>query len=241
LPDFSPPETSHGSHGSFKLEQSKVELGKGGEISIVYAIPNKMRDPPTSLIIAHGAGGPMHSPFIRFFHTELARQGFLAVKFNFPYMEARRRVPDRREILEGSYRTIVEQVRKSSHPTSRMLIGGKSMGGRIASQIVANDGVDVNGLFFLGYPLHPPGKTEQLRDAHLYDIKKPMLFVSGTRDSFARKDLLERVVSRIGSKAQLKWIENGDHSFKTSSMKGKGRDGASEALTILVEWLETVP
>src|SRR5207253_7742765 len=94
-----------------------------------------------------------------------------------------------------------------------LFIGGKSMGGRIASQIAAN-GVDMNGLFFLGYPLHPIGKTDQLRDEHLYKIKKPMLFVSGTRDSFARRDLLEKVVSKIGSNAQIHWIENGDHSFK---------------------------
>jgi len=181
----------------------------------------------------------MHSPFIRFFHTELAKQGILAVKFNFPYMEARRKVPDRTPILEQCYRTIVEQVRKSPHRTSRLIIGGKSMGGRIASQAVANDGFDVNGLFFLGYPLHPPGKIEQLRDAHLYNIRKPMLFLSGTRDSFARRDLLERVVAKIGPNARLNWIENGDHSFNAPN--AKGLEGASKALTILLEWLNSIP
>jgi len=228
------------SNDSYKLEQSKVELPKGGETSLVYAIPSRMRDPPTGAIIAHGAGGPMHSPFIRFFHTELARQGFLAVKFNFPYMEARRRVPDRRDVLEATYRTIVEQVRDNKLGTDRVFIGGKSMGGRIASQVAANNGVDVDGLFFLGYPLHPPGKIEQLRDAHLYSIKKPMLFVSGTRDSFAKKDLLERVVTKIGPNAQLNWIENGDHSFKTSATKGNDTTEPSEALTILVRWLQSI-
>jgi len=86
----------------------------------------------------------MHTPFIRYFHTELAKRGFLTVKFNFPYMEARRRVPDRREILEESYRTIVDQAKNGNHKPDRIFIGGKSMGGRIASQIAAN-GVDVNG------------------------------------------------------------------------------------------------
>ncbi len=181
----------------------------------------------------------MHSPFIRFFHTELAKQGFLAVKFNFPYMEARRKVPDRTAVLEQCYRTIVAQVRKSPHKTSGLIIGGKSMGGRIASQVVVNDEINVNGLFFLGYPLHPPGKIEQLRDAHLYNIRKPLLFVSGTRDSFARRDLLERVVTKIGSNARLNWIENGDHSFNAPN--AKGLEGASKALTILSEWLDTVP
>jgi uncharacterized protein len=240
MPDFSTREISDESIGSYKLEESKVKLEEDSETSVVYAVPGKMRDPSTTLIIAHGAGGPMHSPFIRFFHTELARQGFLTVKFNFPYMEARRKVPDRTPVLEESYRTIIEEVRKSPHRTNRIVIGGKSMGGRIASQVAANDRVDVNGLFFLGYPLHPPGKTEQLRDTHLYSIRKPMLFLSGTRDNFARKDLLEQVVAKIGPNAQLNWIENGDHSFKTSNAKGNDL-GTSKALTILLGWLKSIP
>jgi uncharacterized protein len=224
---------------SYQLEQMKIKLARGGETSIVCAIPPKIREPSTCLIIAHGAGGPMHTPFIRYFHTELAKRGFLTVKFNFPYMEARRRVPDRREILEESYRTIVDQAKNGKHKPARMFIGGKSMGGRIASQIAAN-GVDVNGLFFLGYPLHPIGKTDQLRDEHLYRIKKPMLFVSGTRDSFARQDLLEKVVSKLGSNAQIHWIQNGDHSFKTPDAKTGSTDTMREALVSLGDWLQTI-
>jgi uncharacterized protein len=224
---------------SYKLEQTKITLTRGGETSIVYGLPSKISNPSTCLIIAHGAGGPMHTPFIRYFHTELAKRGFLTVKFNFPYMEARRRVPDRREILEESYRTIVDQAKNGKHKPDRIFIGGKSMGGRIASQIAAN-GVDVNGLFFLGYPLHPIGKTDQLRDEHLYRIKKRMLFLSGTRDSFARRDLLEKVVSRIGSNAQIHWIQDGDHSFKTSDAKAGSTDSLQEALVSLVDWLQTI-
>ena len=224
---------------SYRLEQAKIKLVRGGETSIVYGVPSKIHDPSTCLIIAHGAGGPMHTPFIRYFHTELAKRGFLTVKFNFPYMEAHRRVPDRREILEESYRTIVDQSKNNSHKPSRMFIGGKSMGGRIASQIAAN-GVDVNGLFFLGYPLHPIGKTDQLRDEHLYRIKKPMLFVSGTRDSFARKDLLEEVVSKIGPNAKIHWVQNGDHSFKTPEAKKGSGDTLQEALASIVDWLQTI-
>jgi uncharacterized protein len=226
------------SSASYKLEEQKVKLSKGGETSIVYALPNKLRDPATCVIIAHGAGGPMHSPFIRYFHTELAKQGFITVKFNFPYMEARRKVPDRTEVLEGSYKTTIEQARNSTHKSNRLFVGGKSMGGRIASQVVASDDTDVDGLFFLGYPLHPPGRTEQLRDQHLYKIKKPMLFLSGTRDNFARKDLLEKVVGNIGPNAQLHWIEGGDHSFKVPSDKPGFSEGTREALSVLLEWLE---
>jgi uncharacterized protein len=224
---------------SYRLEQAKIKLVRGGETSIVYGVPSKIHDPSTCLIIAHGAGGPMHTPFIRYFHTELAKRGFLTVKFNFPYMEARRRVPDRREILEESYRTIVDQAKNSRSKPSRMFIGGKSMGGRIASQIAAN-GVDVNGLFFLGYPLHPIGKTDQLRDEHLYRIKKPMLFLSGTRDSFARQDLLEKVVSKIGPNAEIHWIQNGDHSFKTPDSKKGSTDTLREALASLLDWMQRI-
>ena len=181
----------------------------------------------------------MHSPFIRYFHTELAKNGFIALRFNFPYMEARRKVPDRRDVLEASYMTIIQQARNSKPKPQRLFIGGKSMGGRIASQVVASDGVEVDGLFFLGYPLHPPGKTDHLRDEHLYKIKKPMLFISGTRDSFARKDLLEKVVSKIGPTAQIHWIESGDHSFKTPDPKTTGSRGTEQALAALLEWLET--
>jgi uncharacterized protein len=232
-------KTLQESSESYRLEQAKIKLVRGGETSIVYGLPSKTHDPSTCLIIAHGAGGPMHTPFIRYFHTELAKRGFLTVKFNFPYMEAHRRVPDRREILEESYRTIIDQAKNNRPKPSRMFIGGKSMGGRIASQIAAN-GVDVNGLFFLGYPLHPIGKTDQLRDEHLYRIRKPMLFVSGTRDSFAREDLLETVVSKIGPNAEIHWIQNGDHSFKTPDAKKGSADTLQEALASLLAWMQRV-
>ena len=222
---------------SYKLEQAKVKLTRGGETSIVYGLPPKMHIPSTCLIIAHGAGGPMHTPFIRYFHTELAKLGFLTVKFNFPYMEARRRVPDRREVLEESYRIVVDHAKNGKHKPDRVFIGGKSMGGRIASQIAAN-GTDVDGLFFLGYPLHPIGKPDQLRDEHLYRIKKPMLFVSGTKDPFARRDLLEKTVSKIGSNAKIHWIQNGDHSFKTPDAKTGSTDSLQEALGSLIDWFQ---
>ncbi len=227
------------SSDSYRLDQAKIKLVRGGETSIVYGIPSKIHDPSTCLIIAHGAGGPMHTPFIRYFQTELAKRGFLTVKFNFPYMEAHRRVPDRREILEESYRTVVEQAKNIRPKPTRLFIGGKSMGGRIASQIAAN-GVDVNGLFFLGYPLHPIGKTDRLRDEHLYRIKKPMLFVSGTRDSFGRQDLLETVVSKIGPNAEIHWIQNGDHSFKTPDSKKGSTDTLREALASLLDWMQRI-
>src|SRR5947208_12468709 len=105
----------------------KIKLARGGETSIVYGLPSKIHDPSTCLIIAHGAGGPMHTPFIRYFHTELAKRGCLTVRFNFPYMQAPRRVPDRTEIREESYRTTVHQATNGTHKPDPIRIGAKTM------------------------------------------------------------------------------------------------------------------
>jgi len=177
----------------------------------------------------------MYSPFITYFHTELARRGFLTVKFNFPYMEARKRIPDKKEVLEDSFRRVIEQVRSGPHKPTSIFLGGKSMGGRIASQAVAG-GLESDGLFFLGYPLHPPGMPAKLRDSHLYQVKVPMLFVSGTRDQFAGKDLLDKVVQKLGSGARIHWIEGGNHSLDL----GKGRVVLTETyvsiMSLLSDW-----
>ncbi len=111
------------------------------------------------------------------------------------------------------------------------------MGGRIASQMVSK-GINVDGLFFLGYPLHPPGRPVQMRDAHLYRIAKPMLFVSGTRDIFATRSLLETVVSKLGPRARVHWIEGGDHSFNTPEGKGAVSRTYQEVVRVLVDWAE---
>src|SRR6516162_3270497 len=131
----------------------------------------------------------MNSPFMTYFHTELANRGFLSAKFDFEYMEAKRRVPDSQPKLQVRYRSVIDEV-VMQHQPERLIIGGKSMGGRVASYI-ASDIPQVSGLVFLGYPLHPPGKPDQLRDQHLYALKIPMLFVSGTKDPFAGRELLE--------------------------------------------------
>ena len=219
-----------------EMEQSKIVSAKGDHFGIVYASLPNPGESKTCLIIAHGAGGPMYSPFITYFHKGLAEKGYLTVKFNFPYMEARRKIPDKREILETSYRQVIDEVRASKHHPERIFVGGKSMGGRIASQVVAS-GVDVEGLFFLGYPLHRPGQPEMLRDEHLYRIEKPMLFLSGTKDQFAKRELLEGVVSKLGDRAEIHWIEGGDHSFNTRQGKDVLVKTYDEALETLDTWL----
>ena len=221
-----------------KLEftQSKIDLPKDGHCGIITALlPNPTKD-PTCLIIAHGAGGPMYSPFITLFHKGMAEKGYLTVKFNFPYMEARRKVPDKREILESSYREVIDTVKNGKYHPKLVFVGGKSMGGRIASQVAAG-GEEVDGLFFLGYPLHRPGQLDMLRDEHLYRIEKPMLFISGTKDQFAKKELLDQVVSKLGDKAKIEWIEGGDHSYNTRQGKDVQSKIYSEAMETLDSWV----
>ena len=140
----------------------------------------------------------------------LAERGVAVLRFNFPYMEAGRRAPDPQPRLEACYRAVADAV---ADEFERPYLGGKSMGGRIASHIVA-DGFAAGGLVFLGYPLHPPGKPEKIRDEHLADVHAPMLFLQGTEDPFARWDLLEGVVKRLGTWAQLHRVDGGDHSFR---------------------------
>jgi len=178
--------------------------------------------------MAHGAGQGMLSPFMTYFHDELAQKGYLTVRFNFEYMEARRHVPDPQPKLQARYRSVIATVLERYKP-ARLIIGGKSMGGRVASYI-AGDVRDVSGLLFLGYPLHPPGKTDQLRDAHLYSLKLPMLFLSGTKDTLARRDLLEDVVRKIGANATLVWTEGGDHSLKRGRKDSESLRAAADAI-----------
>jgi len=188
-------------------------------------------DGRTAIILAHGAGQGMDSPFMSYFHEELARRGLLTVKFNFEYIDQKRKIPDSQPKLQARYRTVVSEVMEG-HKPEHIVIGGKSMGGRVASYI-AGDMLGVKGLVFLGYPLHPPGKQDQLRDQHLYGLNLPMLFISGTKDTFAERSLLENVVGKIGDRATLTWIEGGDHSLK----KGKGdKESLPRAAEYVTAW-----
>ncbi len=186
-----------------------------------------------SIILAHGAGQNMDSPFMTFFHEGMAHLGHLSVKFNFPYMEAGRRAPDPQKKMRAVYAGVVQLVAEQFESRS-ILVGGKSMGGRVSSYIAAAT-PEIHGLVFLGYPLHPPGRTDKLRDEHLYGLEKPMLFISGTKDALARRELLEGVIERIGVRANLEWIDGGDHSFRVRKSDDVGRHAA---LAAIARWTE---
>jgi predicted alpha/beta-hydrolase family hydrolase len=168
-----------------------------------------------TFVLAHGAGAGQLSPFMVRFATGLAGRGLDVLTFNFLYADERRRIPDRTDKLEACYRAAITVARGVGGLSgNRTYIGGKSMGGRIASQVAAGEGAEeLSGLIFLGYPLHPPGKRDQLRAAHLPKIAAPMLFVQGARDPFGTPDELRPILDRLEPRVTLRVVENGDHSL----------------------------
>ena len=220
-----------------------VALESGAAVGGLIYTAGRDASHDTSLILAHGAGAPQTHPFMTAFARGLARRGLDVVTFNFLYMERARRVPDPKARLESCYRAVIETTRERVKSAARRLIvGGKSMGGRIASQVVAGDAASgdpgVDGLVFLGYPLHPPGRNEKLRAAHLASIPVPMLFVQGSRDTFGTPGELEPVLAGCVA-ATLRVVEGGDHSFK---VRGKDARSAEEIYTMvqdcIIDWIK---
>ncbi|MDJ0805786.1 MAG: dienelactone hydrolase family protein [Gammaproteobacteria bacterium] len=187
----------------------------------------------TKLILAHGAGQGMDSPFLAQIAERVAAHRHQVVRFNFPYMQTqvltgKRRPPDREPKLLDSWRKIVNRVRRQH--SGKLLIGGKSMGGRMASLLA--DELQVDGLICLGYPFHPPGKPERLRTKHLAGLQTPTLICQGERDTFGKRE--EVAHYSLSEKIQLYWLIDGDHSFKPRKASGidlqHNLDAAAEAI-----------
>jgi hypothetical protein len=179
---------------------------------------------PLTIALAHGAGAPMDSPFMAFFAEGLARHGYHVARFEFPYMAARRaggsrRPPDRPSVLIETWRNVIAKLGGELGP-ERLVIGGKSLGGRIASMIA--DDAGVRGLVCLGYPFHPPGKQAEAanqRIAHLKTLRTPALIVQGTRDPFGTPEEVGGYA--LSPAIVVHWLEDGDHGFVPR--KGSGR------------------
>lgn len=208
--------------------------------ALLYAAPKKDRAGMT-VILGHGAGANQMHPFMRLFASGLAERGFDAMTFNFVYMEQGRGAPDPKAKLEACYGAVIEAAQKHKKlKGNRLVVGGKSMGGRIASQVAAapESAEHIAALVFLGYPLHPPGKPEQLRDAHLKDIRAPMLFVQGSRDAFGTTDEIRAVIERLSLSATLYLIEGGDHSLKVPKKGNPPQEQVYEStMDEIARWL----
>jgi uncharacterized protein len=170
------------------------------------------------LVLAHGAGGTMRTAFLDGFAAGVAAAGVACLRFNFAYSESGKRSPDREPALRAVWSAAFDRGTELGDP---VWAGGKSMGGRIASMMAADGDLAAKGLILVGYPLHPPGKPERLRDQHLDDVAVPMLFLQGTADPFAQWDLLTGVIDRLGDGATLHTVDGGDHSFR---IRGRPKD-----------------
>jgi predicted alpha/beta-hydrolase family hydrolase len=198
-------------------DEIRIQVENGGDVSSLLLRPAKAQ---WLLILAHGAGADMHHPFMQKLAGELASVNIATLRFQFPYMEQKRRVPDAPAVLVA---TVLAATRAASEaaPGLLLLAGGKSMGGRMASQAAAQQLLaGVGGLVFFGFPLHPPNKPGTKRADHLPKVPMPMLFLQGTRDTLADLKLLRPVCAKLGKRALLHVVESADHSFHVLKRSG---------------------
>ena len=205
-------------------------LDSAGGVSVLR---NAVDDAAWTFVYAPGAGSNLRDPFGQRLAERLPGAGIALVRFQFPYQEARSRRPDRPSTLLATWRAVLESARTDG---TRTAIGGRSLGGRIAS-VLASEGALVDALALFAYPAHPPGKPEQLRTAHLPEIACPTLFCSGTRDSYASPDELTAAAALVPD-AHVHLLDGADHGFATLKSSGRSREDVwAGAAGMLVEWL----
>ena len=209
--------------------------------ALLYSASKKLRSGST-LILGHGAGANQLSGFMRLFANGLAERGLDVVTFNFLYMEQGRHAPDPKPKLEACYVAVIDAASRHKKLKGNLIaIGGKSMGGRIASQVAAqqDSAQGIGALVFLGYPLHPPGRPDKLRDTHLPEIKAPMLFVQGSRDTFGTPDELRAVFKKHHLSPTLHVVEGGDHSLKVPKSLGLPQEQVyASVMDTIAAWLK---
>lgn len=224
------------------VKQISVDVSSGQRTTALLYPATTETQRPGTLILAHGAGAPQLHPFMVSFAHALSERGLDVLTFNFLYTEQRRKVPDRMPQLVACYRAVIETARADiPSARERLFIGGKSMGGRAATHVVADDpSLVIAGVVLLGYPLHPPGKPDQPRDAHLPDVKRPMLFVQGSRDTFGTPSELKPILASLSPLPTLHHVEGGDHSFKISGRDARARQAAVYARIqdMVAEWIQ---
>jgi len=203
-----------------------------GEVGVAFDGTPSAQD---LVVLGHGAGAGLESDFMRAIANGLARAGSLVCRFNFPYIEKGRRTPDRQPVLESTFLSVVTGLEELAGGRT-LVIGGKSMGGRIAAHVAGS--TDAAGLAFLGYPLQPPNRPERMRSGALEDVQVPMLFVAGTRDPLCPLPALRPLLERLIPDARLAVIEDGDHSFKVRRSSGRSTAEAwAEVVAVTSAWL----
>ncbi|HXC72019.1 MAG TPA: alpha/beta family hydrolase [Pyrinomonadaceae bacterium] len=228
-------------------EQLTVKVNEKEEVTAVLYPAAKKNRAGLTVVLGHGAGANQSSGFMRMFANGLAARGLDVMTFNFVYMEQGRSVPDQKGKLEACFRAVLETALKHKKlKNNRLVVGGKSMGGRIASQVIAAEEKEpfhseVVGLVFLGYPLHPPGQSTKLRVEHLEHVGKPMLFVQGTRDALGTPDEIQPYIKNLRPAAKIYTIEGGDHSFKAPKKFGVPQEQIYEnAMNEIEQWCRSI-
>ena len=190
-------------------------------------------DAPIVFAFAHGAGGPMRTTFMTKVARGLAEHGIRVVRFEFPYMAARKKAPDRPPVLLEAWREVIRDLGGGE----RVAIGGKSLGGRMATMVA--DEMNVRGIVVFGYPFHPPGKPDQLRTAHLETLRTPALILQGERDPFGSRQEVSGYP--LSSTIEIEWLTDGDHSLKPRSASGATENGnIQHAIDRSVAFLRTM-
>ncbi len=219
----------------------KIPTGEDARVSGVVHVPDGyLPRSGTGVILAHGAGNDMRTPMLRALSEELCGAGILTLRFNFPYKEKGRKAPDRMPVLINTWEAagLFLKNHRDWEPR-RIAAAGKSMGGRAASMAAAERKLFADSLIFFGYPLHPPGRKDKLRDAHLYRIGIPMLFFAGTRDPLCDLSLLRPVLDGLRAPHDLEVISGGDHSFRMLKSSGLTSREVWERLALrTISWLE---
>ena len=217
------------------MAETRWKIAVGSE-SVSAAYDAAERPTGTLFVCAHGAGGNMADNGIIAVTQALRAKGIDTIRFNFLYSEKRSGRPDPMPKAMGVISAVVDRARHELSP-KRLVIGGRSFGGRAASMLAA-DGFGVDRLLLLAYPLHPPGKPDKLRDAHLAAVKVPVLCLNGTRDDFCQRPLMEQVLARLGSNWTMRWLEGADHGFHVRKSSGRtDADVMDEIATAVAKWL----
>ena len=219
-------------------ERLRFAVEGAGEVSAILVRPAKAR---WLLALAHGAGAGMTHPFLEKLARELADVGVATFRYQFPYMEQKRRVPDSPAVATATVGSATRAAAKAAAALP-LLAGGKSFGGRMSSQAASQQLLEgVHGLVFFGFPLHPPNKPGTKRAEHLAKVAIPMLFLQGTRDTLADLSLLKPICLSLGSRAKLHVIESADHSFHVpKSSRRTDADVLRELAQTTASWAENL-
>ena len=223
---------------TMKPERLTIAVDDATRVSALLVAP---RGAIACYVLAHGAGAGMTHPFMEAVANELAERSIATLRFQFPYMESGSKRPDAPKAAQAAVRAAGGEATRAL-PKVALIAGGKSFGGRMTSQAQAATALPgVKGLAFLGFPLHPAGAPSDERAKHLFDVAVPMLFLQGTRDTLADLTLLKPLVKRLGKRATLELIEDGDHSFHVPARTGRKDEQVRGAmLDVFAAWARTV-